>query len=227
DHRVELLRPVLDDHELTAAGRLVELLAHGLFLDDVDEAHHAAEVRDDRLGVRIPAEEQVSDLDLLTILDGEGGTVGNREPGAHDAVADAHQDLALTGGDDARSVRRIHRGDTLELRLTLHLAAALRLSGDTRRGTTDVEGPQRQLGARLADRLRGQDAHGLTDIHHLHGGEVAAVALLAEPAAALARQHRANLHARDAAVLDHVRGILVDQLARLHEHLAVDRVHHV
>src|SRR5690606_35774450 len=65
DHRVELLRPVLDDHELTAAGRLVELLAHGLFLDDVDEAHHAAEVRDDRLGVRIPAEEQVSDLDLL------------------------------------------------------------------------------------------------------------------------------------------------------------------
>jgi hypothetical protein len=62
---VELLRPVLDDDQLTTARGLVELLAHRLLVDDVDEADGAPEVGDDRLGVRVPAEEQVPDLDLL------------------------------------------------------------------------------------------------------------------------------------------------------------------
>ena len=39
-----------------------------------------------------------------------------------------------------------------------------------------VERPHRQLGARLADRLRGDDADRLADLDHLAGGEVAAVA---------------------------------------------------
>src|SRR5690606_5530689 len=39
DHRVQLLVAVLDDHELTAARRLIELLAHRLILDDVDKPH--------------------------------------------------------------------------------------------------------------------------------------------------------------------------------------------
>ena len=51
-------------------------------------------------------------------------------------------------------------------------------------GAADVEGPQRQLRARLADRLRGQNADRLAHVHHVHGGQVAAVAHPADAALA-------------------------------------------
>ena len=47
-----------------------------------------------------------------------------------------------------------------------HLGLARRLLGDTSRRSTDVEGAQRELRARLADRLRGDDADRLADVHH-------------------------------------------------------------
>src|SRR5690606_38183699 len=95
DHRVELLLPVLDDHELATTGGLVELLADGLLLDDVDELDASAEVRDDRLGVRVPTEQQVTRLDLLALLHGQGGAIGDRETAAHGPFLGAHHDLAL------------------------------------------------------------------------------------------------------------------------------------
>jgi hypothetical protein len=123
-----------------------------------------------------------------------------------------------------RSPGRVDEGDALELRLAVDLRLALRLRRDARRRTADVEGAQRELRARLADRLRGQDADRLADVDHLHGRQVAAVALLADAALRLARQHRADLDRLDAGVLDRVGRLLVDQLAGLDEQLAVDRV---
>src|SRR5690606_1136757 len=224
DHRVELLRPILDDHELTPAGGLVELFPNRLFVDDVDEADDAAEVGDDRLGVRIPAEEQVPDLDLVAIVDGDSGAVGHGETGANHALADPHEDLTLARGDYPRAFRSLDGGDALELGDTLHLAATLRLSRDARRGATDVEGPQRELRTGLADRLRGENSHRLTDIDEAHGGEVTAIALLAEASPALAGQHRPHLHGRNTAVFDHVGGVLIDELAGLDHELAIDRI---
>ena len=46
-----------------------------------------------------------------------------------------------------------------------------------RRGTTGVEGPHRQLRARLTDRLGGDDADRLADVDELARRERAAVAL--------------------------------------------------
>jgi hypothetical protein len=43
-------------------------------------------------------------------------------------------------------------------------------------GAADVEGPHGQLRARLADRLRGDDADGLADIDRRAAGQIAAVA---------------------------------------------------
>jgi hypothetical protein len=62
DGGVELLLPVLDDDELAPAGGLVELLADGDVVDDVDELHLPLLVGHDGLGVGVPREEQVAPL---------------------------------------------------------------------------------------------------------------------------------------------------------------------
>jgi hypothetical protein len=46
----------------------------------------------------------------------------------------------------------------------------------SRRRTTDVEGAHRELRARLADRLRGDDADRFADVDQAAAGQVAAVA---------------------------------------------------
>ncbi len=107
----------------------------------------------------------------------------------------------------------------------LHLAVRpgppLRLFRDAARGAADVEGPQRELGARLADGLRGQDADRLAHVHHVHGGQVAAVAHPADAAPGLAGEDRADLDLLDPGVVDRVGDVLVDQLAGLDQELGI------
>ena len=74
------------------------------------------------------------------------------------------------------------------------------LLGDARRRAADVERAHRQLRARLADRLRGDDADRLAELDQPAGGEVAAVAALAHAAAGRAGQHRADADLLDAAL---------------------------
>src|SRR5690606_11446073 len=224
DHRVELLVPILRDDELAPARGLVERLADGLVLDDVDELDLARVVRHDRLRVRIPAEQQVAGFHVLAVLDGEGRAVRHGQPAAHRALGREHHDLALAAGHDPLTGRRLHERDPVEHRLAVDLRLALRLRGDARRGPTDVERPQRELRARLTDRLRRQDAHRLADVHHLHGGQVAAVAHPAEPALRLARQHGPDLDRLDARRLDGLGHLLVDHLPGPNDQFAVDRV---
>src|SRR3954454_19468516 len=101
---------------------------------------------------------------------------------------------------------------------------------DVRAGdAAGVERPHGQLRARLADRLRGDDAHRVADLGGLAGGHRAPVARLAHAAARLALEHRAH---RDAGVgallvvigpegLDDLGELgAVDLLARLDEHAA-------
>ena len=132
------------------------------------------------------------------------------------------------------TTRMLPRGPVLELDRhvgplqavgVLHLAVrpgpALRLFRDTARRAADVEGPQRELRARLADGLRGQDADRLAHVHHVHGGQVAAVAHPADAAPGLAGEHRADLDLLDPGVVDRVGDLLVDQLAGLDQQLLV------
>src|SRR5204862_2008945 len=69
------------------------------------------------------------------------------------------------------------------------------------------------------DRLRGQNADRLAEIHHVHRGEVAAVAHPAHAALRLARQNRADLDRFDARILDSLRRLLDDEFARFDQHL--------
>ena len=83
------------------------------------------------------------------------------------------------------------------LRASSVVCSARRLAG-----AADVEGAHRELGARLADRLGGDDADRLADVDHVAAGEVAAVARDADAAPRLAGEHRADLDLVDAGVLD-------------------------
>src|SRR5690606_34195302 len=224
DHRVQLLLAVLDDHELPAAGRLIQLLADRLLLDDVHELDAPGEVRDDRLGIRVPTEEEVARLHVRPVLDGKGRAVGHGQTAPDGALPGAHHDLALAAGHDPVAARGRHVRDALEADLAVHLGLALRLRRDAGGRAADVEGPERELRAGLADGLRREDTHGLAQVHHLHGRQVAAVAHPAQPALGLAGQHGADLDRLDAGVLDRFRLLRVDQLARLDQQLAVDRV---
>jgi hypothetical protein len=61
------------------------------------------------------------------------------------------------------------------------------------RRAADVEGPHRQLGAGLADRLRRDDADGFADVNRGTAGEIAPVALAADALIRLANQRRTDL----------------------------------
>src|SRR5690606_25023368 len=138
-----------------------------------DELDLTAEVGDDRLAVRIPAEEEVTRLDLLAVLHHEGGTIGHRQATAYRAFPGEHDDLTFPAGHDAVGRRRLHHRDALELRLPVHLRLPLRLRRDACGGTADVEGPQRQLRTRLTDGLCGQNADRLAQVDRAHGRQVA------------------------------------------------------
>src|SRR5690606_35552534 len=163
-------------------------------------------------------------LHFLFLLYGEAPALRHRLAAVHVAFLRQHHDLILAVRHDALAVRCLDDGDALELRATRDLRLACRLRRDARRRTTDVERTERELRARLTDRLRRENADRLAQVHHLHGREVAAVALTADAALRLAGQHRTDLHGLDARVLDEVRVLLRDQVARLDDQLAVDRV---
>ena len=93
----------------------------------------------------------------------------------------------------------------------------LGLLGNARGGTTDVERTHRELRARLADRLGGDDADGLADLDQLAAGEVAAVAAAADAAAGLAGEHRADLDLLDTGFLDGVGQVVGELFVLRHE----------
>src|ERR1700686_2628208 len=106
--------------------------------------------------------------------------------------------LAIDLGDDRLALRDTGLEELLDAR------QALRDVGT--RNATGMEGPHGELGAWLADRLGGDDAHRLTDLDQLAGRQVAAVAQAAHAFARLAGEHRAHLDLGDARL---------DQVARL------------
>ena len=95
---------------------------------------------------------------------------------------------------------------------------------DPARRAADVERPHRQLRARLADRLRGDHADRLAQVHHLAGRQVAPVALDADAALGLAGQHRADLDLLDAGRLDFGREVFADLLVDADDDLSRQRV---
>src|SRR5262249_8585768 len=98
------------------------------------------------------------------------------------------------------------------------------LLGDARGRAADVERSHRQLRARLANRLRGDDAHSLTELDGTTGCEVPAIAALAPAAARRAREHRTDAHLLDAGFLHRRRLVLVDLLVDIDDRAGAERI---
>ncbi len=90
-----------------------------------------------------------------------------------------------------------------------------------------MERTQSQLCARLADRLCGDNAHGLALLHQAVGSEIAAVALGADTLLRLTGEHRADLNRLDRRLVDTVGGNVVDLLAGSHDDLTGLRIHDI
>src|SRR4051794_19776567 len=143
------------------------------------------------------------------------------------AVVERDDDLACLLGvldrDDAALNRQL--GEALRLARLEQLHDTRQTVRDVRAGNAaGVERPQGQLGARLADRLRGDDADRVADCDGLAGGRQDAVALLADPGLRAALEHRADRDDRALLLAERVGELrqrrIVDQVAGLEQHAA-------
>src|SRR2546426_1133357 len=215
---------VLDDDLAREARDLVELLAHGHAFHDVLVLHLARELGQDRVGERIPLDEDRPRLDPLLRLDLQLGAVHDRVALALPPALVGHADLAVTVGGHEVAVA-VHDGAEV---VELHHARALRLVlgrlDDAAGRAADVERPHRELRAGLADGLRGDDADGLAQLGQAAGAEVAAVAEHADAALGVAGEAGADAHALEARVLDLLRRLLDDLVVGLDDDLLRQRV---
>ncbi len=132
----------------------------------------------------------------------------------------------LVGDDDGeRLVGLLDRDHTVllgDLREPLRLARLEQLD-DARQAVRDVragdaagvERPHRQLRARLADRLRGDDPDRVPDLRDLAGRHCSPVAGLADPGDRLALEHGADRHHRVVAALLVVLAVALDDVGEL------------
>src|SRR5690606_28925276 len=193
------------------AGQFVGLLDHGDAVDEVDEAHHALHFRHDRVVMGIPGRDGLPGLDLHAVLRIDGRAIGQLVALALAAVLVEHRDLARTRHAHQVAAAVRHGLDVVEL----HRAGGLHRHVVDRRRTrgraTDVEGTHGQLGAGLADRLRGDHAHGLAEVDQVATAQVAAVAVRADTEGGFAGDGRTDLDGLHARVLELLHPGLVEQ----------------
>ena len=191
----------LDDDLLLQTGLLVALGAVGHILDKVVVAYRTTGLADDNGVEGVPFAYNVALLHLVAVAEIKLRTVRYVGIGEHHLrvrIHDAHLGhtsdhhfhrpavgILLVGGDGAQLINLKH---------ALVARGHRRHGSDIAGHTADVERTQSQLCARLADRLCGDDSHGLALLHQAVGSEIAAVALGADTLLRLTGEHRADLN---------------------------------
>src|SRR5574340_766916 len=206
----------VDHHQRGQASDIVKLLGDGNALFDVLEADPSCVFGNDGTGVRIPGRQHRTVLDLRTVGHHQGGAVRH-------LVAFALS-TAVIRDDDFTTTRNRHQflariGHVAHGRGVLNRAVGLglELAGRrrTRSGAADMEGPHGELGARLADRLRGDHADRFAHVDQISATQVSAVALATQAVARFTGQRRAHLDFVDAERLDDVDHVFHQQGAGL------------
>ena len=169
----------------------------------------------------------VAGLDLLAVGDDRAGTEREHHLVLFALVVDDgdRDALALVLAEAKHAGRPREAGDTLGSAGLEQLDDARQTAGDVLAGhTTGVEGPHRQLGAGLTDRLGGDDADGLAELDRLAGRERTAVAHRTDAELGVAREHRAHTHPVDRLVVaqrDHL--VVADDRVALEDRAVAQR----
>ena len=217
DLRVQVFLVLNDDHRILARGG-IDLLFHRDTFNDVVEPDGANLLGQDGHVVRIPLHKRAALLHLLAIGNGDDRAdrdviILNLLAGLY--VAQDHAPILVE--HDVRAVLQVHNAQILVLHQATLAGLDLRLLINGRRRATDVEGAHRQLSARLANGLRGNDADGFTMLGALAGGEVAPITTGTNAVLCLAGERRPHLDAVEANVLDGLGGVFGDLFAGFHE----------
>src|SRR5262249_30802145 len=163
---------------------------------------------------------------LLPVFDEDLGAVGEPVALALAARIVDEQQLAVAIHHHAEALL-LHNLAVLELDRAFVSRLERRLLGAHLTDAADVERAHGQLRTRLADRLRGDHAHRLADVHHVAACEIASITEDADAAPSLAGEHRADLHLIDASRIDLADLVLVNLLVLRHQHFARVGVDHV
>ncbi len=166
DLGLELLVLGVDDDLRAQSRELVLDLFHADPADDVVEADDPALFGQDERVIGVPLGEGLPGLDLAASGTRILGPVG------HLVVLDLAPavvedgDVGVPVDDDEGPFLVLDGLEVVELDDALVLGLELGLLGAAHGDAADVEGPHRQLGAGLADRLGGDDAAGLAELDH-------------------------------------------------------------
>ena len=212
--------PVGDD-ALGDARRLVDLLGHRGAFDQVLEADDAVDLGENGTGERIPLSDPLAALDLVALVDLESRAVlhaMHRALGSA-AIVDDDRDVARHRHQIAVGVAR--EVAVADLNLAVEVRLDERLIGKLRRAA-NVEGAHGELGARLADRLRRDDADRLAHVDRRAARKIASVAGGADAVGRLAGQHGADLHLLDAGRGDRRHVFFDDHPAGFDDHVSVE-----
>ena len=224
----------LDDDLLAQAARFVGVDAIGHVLDKVLIVDVTGDFADDNGVEGIPFTDDVAFADFVAGAEIEFGTVWDVGRGKHhfrcridnahfSHTADDDFDVAAFGIDFVGA----HGAELVDFEHTVVARRCRRYGGDIRGHTTDVEGLEGKLRARLTDRLGGNDADSLALLNHTVGGKVAAVALGADAALALAGENRTDLDALDGRCLDFLDGSFGYLVAGGNDELAGGRIDNI
>src|SRR6266540_3742151 len=199
--RVQVLF-VLDDDDGLLAGVLIDFLLHRDTRDDVHELHLAGFLGKNRHVVRVPLHERVAFLDFVAVGHGDDCADDDGVRFQLAAFLAENGDGAIFVQDNVAAIFELDvtQVDVFDSAVVPGLDDwLLELAGGNAAG---VERAHRELGARLADGLGGNDADGFAEFDARAGGQVAAVAVHANAQLGLAGEHGADLHLLDTGDFD-------------------------
>src|ERR1039458_5411608 len=191
DLRMQILLVLDDDHGFLAGG-FVHFLLHRHAFDDVVELHLAGLFRENRHVVGIPLHKGLALFDLAAVLERNDRADNDGVIFQFTTVFAVDGDGAVLVQHDVVAVFQFDDAEFVEFDGAIVFGLDLRNFEHLRRRAADVKCPHRQLRARLADGLRGDDADGFAELDGSAGGEVATVAMDANAALAFAGEHGAN-----------------------------------
>ena len=203
---------VVGDDALGDAGRFVDHLGHGPVFDQVLVLHGTGLLGDHRAERGVPLGDAVAAADDMAALAQQMRAIGHAVRGKLAPVHVEDRDLARARQRQVPPARVDDRRHVAELDGAVDRRFEVRLLVELRRAA-DVEGPHRQLGARLADRLGGDHADRFADVDRRAAREVAPVAFAADALLGRAHQRRSDLDALEADLLDRRDHRLVEQRA--------------